>query len=227
MGFSKTIADGLLEPGSSTRTPSAWASPSTTPRSPPRSPRGAPTSRSRPPKPRVRRHARLREDGAPDPREEPQDQEVRRQVREKEIRNLHRMSPSDFREYQRGSSWPPACATSSRPGPVSENEASIVLPRESTATLDYVRFDRRFFDDLPSTSRRRPSTPGRTPNKEEVDKAWESAKAQVLPECRSVRESSSSSTRPPPTTRRPRPRADRARPGASTRAKTSPTSPAP
>ena len=109
---------------------------------------------------------------------------------EKQIRTITMMSPAEFRDYQRSELVAARMRdiVKSRVR-VGENEAFDQFSREkSTATLDYVRFDRRFFADLLVDMSQRSIDFWADAHKDEIEKTWESRKPQVLPECRSVRE---------------------------------------
>jgi peptidyl-prolyl cis-trans isomerase D len=109
---------------------------------------------------------------------------------EKQIRFYSMMSPTEFREYQRSELVAERMREIIKARVrVSENEAFDEFSREkSTVTLDYARFDRRFFADLYVDTSQKSIDFWIDAHREEVDKTWESRKAQVLPECRSVRE---------------------------------------
>jgi peptidyl-prolyl cis-trans isomerase D len=108
---------------------------------------------------------------------------------EKDIRARTRLSPAEFREYQRQE------LTAARMRDiikqrvhVGENEAFEQFSREkATATLDFVRLDRRFYADLVLDTSPKAVKAWADQNKEELDKVWESRKAQFLPECRVTR----------------------------------------
>jgi peptidyl-prolyl cis-trans isomerase D len=109
---------------------------------------------------------------------------------EKQIRYYSMMSPTEFREYQRSEMVAQRVRdiVKSRVR-VSENEAFEKFSRDkSTVTLDFARFDRRFFADLVVDTSEKAVDFWADAHKEEIDKAWEPRKAQVLPECRSVSE---------------------------------------
>jgi peptidyl-prolyl cis-trans isomerase D len=109
---------------------------------------------------------------------------------EKQIRYVSQMSPAEFRDYQRSEMIAARMRdlVKSRVR-ISEAEAFDRFAQErSTATLDYVRFDRRFYTDLLVDTSPTTVDAWVDAHKEEVDKAWESRKAQVLPECRSMSE---------------------------------------
>jgi len=109
---------------------------------------------------------------------------------EKQIRYVSQMSPAEFREYQRSELVAARMRDliKSRVR-ISESEAFDRFARErSTATLDYVRFDRRYYADLLVDTSPHTVDAWMDAHKEEIDKTWEGRKAQVLPECRSVSE---------------------------------------
>jgi peptidyl-prolyl cis-trans isomerase D len=108
---------------------------------------------------------------------------------EKDIRARTRLSPAEFREYQRQE------LTAARMRDivkqrvhVGENEAFEQFSREkATATLDFARLDRRFYADLVLDTSPKTVEAWALQNKEELDKVWEARKAQFLPECRVTR----------------------------------------
>jgi peptidyl-prolyl cis-trans isomerase D len=108
---------------------------------------------------------------------------------DKEVRTVTKMSQSDFREYQRKELIAARMREVVRSRVrVGENEAFEQFSREkSTRTLDYVRFDRRFYADLVVDTSERAVQAWANSNKEELDKTWEGRKAQYLPECRVAR----------------------------------------
>jgi peptidyl-prolyl cis-trans isomerase D len=109
---------------------------------------------------------------------------------EKQIRYASMMSPAEFREYQRSELIAARMRDLIRSRVrVGEAEAFDQFSRErSTVTLDYVRFDRRFFADLFVDNSQKAADAWAESHKEEVEKAWEGRKTQIMPECRSVRE---------------------------------------
>ncbi|WP_437839741.1 peptidylprolyl isomerase [Sorangium sp. So ce1153] len=109
---------------------------------------------------------------------------------EKQIRNITKMSPTDFREYQRKELIAARMRDFIRARVrVGENEAFEQFSREkSTRTLSYVRFDRRFYSDLIVDTSEKAIQAWADANKEELDKTWEGRKAQYLPECRVARD---------------------------------------
>jgi peptidyl-prolyl cis-trans isomerase D len=109
---------------------------------------------------------------------------------EKNIRSYSQMSPAEFRDYQRSEILAARMRDliKSRVR-IAEGEAYEQFSLEkSTVTLDYVRFDERFFADLVVDTTQKTADAWAESNKAELDKFWDSHKAQVLPECRSVRE---------------------------------------
>ncbi len=108
---------------------------------------------------------------------------------EKNIRQATRLSSLEFREFQRQE------LTAARMREiikqrvrVGENEAFEQFAREkATVTLDFARLDRRFYADLVLDTSPRAVEAWAAQNKEELDKVWESRKAQFLPECRVTR----------------------------------------
>jgi peptidyl-prolyl cis-trans isomerase D len=112
---------------------------------------------------------------------------------EKQIRFMSMMSPAEFRDYQRGEIVAARMREIVRARVhLGEAEAFERFSQEkSTVTLDYARFDRRFFADLLVDMSPKAVDAWAEAHKEELDKVWESRKAQILPECRSVREISS------------------------------------
>ncbi|WP_437785033.1 peptidylprolyl isomerase [Sorangium sp. So ce1097] len=108
---------------------------------------------------------------------------------ERQIRAITKMSPSDFRDYQRKELIAARMRDFIRARVrVGENEAFEQFSREkSTRTLSYVRFDRRFYSDLVVDTSEKAIQAWADANKEELDKIWEGRKAQYLPECRVAR----------------------------------------
>ena len=109
---------------------------------------------------------------------------------ERQVRNITKMSPTDFREYQRKELIAARMRDFIRARVrVGENEAFEQFSREkSTRALSYVRFDRRFYSDLIVDTSEKAIQAWADANKEELDKTWEGRKAQVLPECRVARD---------------------------------------
>lgn len=105
---------------------------------------------------------------------------------EREVRAITKMSPTDFREFQKKELIAARMRELIRARVrVGENEAFEQFSREkSTRTLSYVRFDRRFYADLVVDTSDKAIEAWASANKEELDKAWEGRKAKYLPECR-------------------------------------------
>jgi peptidyl-prolyl cis-trans isomerase D len=108
---------------------------------------------------------------------------------EKNIRQTTRLSSLEFREYQKLE------LTAARMRDivkqrvrVGETEAFEQFAREkATVTLDFARLDRRFYADLVLDTSPGVVQAWADKNKDELDKVWESRKAQFLPECRVTR----------------------------------------
>jgi peptidyl-prolyl cis-trans isomerase D len=108
---------------------------------------------------------------------------------EKDIRQRTRLSPAEFREFQKQELIAARMRDLIKERVhVGDNEAFEQFAREkSTASLDFVRLDRRFYADLVIDQSPRAVQAWADANKDELDKAWESRKAQFLPECRVTR----------------------------------------
>ena len=109
---------------------------------------------------------------------------------EKNIRTYTQMSPAEFREYQRSEILAERMRqiVKSRVR-VAEAEAFEAFSQEkSTVTLDYIRFAKRFYRELVVDASRKAVDAWADGNKDEIDKVWEARKAQIMPECRNVRE---------------------------------------
>ncbi|MFO0761847.1 MAG: peptidylprolyl isomerase, partial [Byssovorax sp.] len=108
---------------------------------------------------------------------------------EKDIRNRTRLSAAEFREYQKEELIAARMRDLVRERVhVGDNEAFEQFSREkSTASLDFVRFDRRFYADLLVDTSPAKIDDFETKNKADLDKMWESRKSQYLPECRVTR----------------------------------------
>lgn len=113
-----------------------------------------------------------------------------KKIYEKEVRRRTKLSPEDFRKYQKEEVIAARMRSLIRSRVrVGEDEARELFERErSTATVDYTRFDRRFYADLVVDRSQKAVDAWAEAHKEEVDKVWEGRKAQILPECRSVSE---------------------------------------
>ncbi|MCC6557679.1 MAG: peptidylprolyl isomerase [Polyangiaceae bacterium] len=108
---------------------------------------------------------------------------------EREVRTWAKMSPPDFRDFQRKELIAARMRDLIRARVrVGENEAFDQFSREkSTRTIDYVRFDRRFYADLIVDASDKAVDAWAFANKDELDKTWEARKPQFLPECRVTR----------------------------------------
>jgi peptidyl-prolyl cis-trans isomerase D len=108
---------------------------------------------------------------------------------EKNIRQTTRLSSLDFREYQKQELIAARMRDIVKQRVrVGESEAFEQFSREkATVTLDFVRLDRRFYADLVLDTSPKAVQAWADQNKEELDKVWESRKAQFLPECRVTR----------------------------------------
>lgn len=109
---------------------------------------------------------------------------------DKQVRQITRLSTPDFRAFQKNELVAARMRELVRERVrVGEDEAyEEYSSKKSTATLDYVRFDRRFYADLVVDTSPKAVDAWAAAHKEELDKVWEARKAQILPECRSVRE---------------------------------------
>ena len=108
---------------------------------------------------------------------------------EKEVRQRTKMSPAEFRDYQRAEIIAARMRDLVRARVrVGEDEAFDQFSREkATVTLSFARFDRRFYEDMVVDDAPKNVDAWAALNKEDLDKRWEAEKPQILPECRSVR----------------------------------------
>lgn len=108
---------------------------------------------------------------------------------EKDIRMRTRLSATEFREYQKQELIAHRMRELIKERVrVGENEAFEQFSREkSTAALDLIRLDRRFYLDLVVDQSPAKIEEWESKNKEEIDKVWEGRKSQFLPECRVTR----------------------------------------
>ncbi|APR78323.1 Peptidyl-prolyl cis-trans isomerase PpiD [Minicystis rosea] len=111
-------------------------------------------------------------------------------VYDKQVRQITRLSTPDFRAYQREEIVAARMRDLIRGrARIGENEAFEQYARDkSSVTLDYARFDRRFYADLVVDQSPKAIEAWADAHKDDLDKVWEARKAQILPECRSVRE---------------------------------------
>ena len=109
---------------------------------------------------------------------------------EKDIRARTKLSSEEYREYQKNELIAARMRDIIRSrARIGENEAREQFLRDkSTATLEYARFDRRFYADLVVDWSQKAIDEYAARSKDELDKVWESRKGQILPECRTVRE---------------------------------------
>ena len=110
-------------------------------------------------------------------------------VYQREVRFISKMHPSDFREYQKQELIAARMRDLVRARVrVGDAEAFEQFAREkSTATLDYVRLDRRFYADLVIDRAQKTIDAWAEGHKDELDKVWENRKSKFLPECRVIR----------------------------------------
>ena len=120
----------------------------------------------------------------------PKTKRFEKKVYEKEVRLRTRLSPEDFRAMQKSEMVAARMRDLVRSRVhVSEAEAYEEYARsKSTASLDYVRFDRRFYADMVLDTSQKAIDAWASSHKDEIEKVWEARKGQILPECRSVRE---------------------------------------
>jgi peptidyl-prolyl cis-trans isomerase D len=111
-------------------------------------------------------------------------------VYDKQVRQITLLSTPDFRAFQREEVIAARVRELVRARVrVGEDEAYEQFARDkSSVTLDYVRFDRRFYADLVVDQSPKAVEAWSEGHKEEIDKVWEARKSQIMPECRSVRE---------------------------------------
>jgi peptidyl-prolyl cis-trans isomerase D len=110
-------------------------------------------------------------------------------VYEKEIRVITKLSPVDFRDFQRDELLAERMRDLVRQRVrVSEGEAFEQFAREkSTATIESVKLDRRFFADVAVDPSPKAIDAWAAKNKDELEKIWQSRKSQFTPECRVLR----------------------------------------
>lgn len=124
------------------------------------------------------------------PVKSPKTKKYDQKVYDKEIRLRTRLSTIDFRAMQRDELIAARMRDLVRSRVrISEAEAYDAYAREkSTATVDYIRFDRRFYADMVADTSPKAIEAWSAAHKEDIDKVWESRKTQIMPECRSLRE---------------------------------------
>ncbi len=108
---------------------------------------------------------------------------------EKEIRFISKMSPADFREFQRQEMVAARMRDLVRARVrVGENEAFEQFSHEkSTAAIEWVKLDRAYYAEVVADTSQKAIDAFADQNKDEIDKVWEARKAQFLPECRVAR----------------------------------------
>jgi peptidyl-prolyl cis-trans isomerase D len=110
-------------------------------------------------------------------------------VHEKQVRSIAKMSPEDYREFQKKELIAARMRDLVRSrARVGENEAHAQFAREkSTATLSYVKLRRSFYEDTVIDASKPAIDAWAAAHKDELDKAWEGRKDTFLPECRVAR----------------------------------------
>lgn len=108
---------------------------------------------------------------------------------EKDIRRRTRLSPEEFRVYQRDELVAARMRALIRSRvQVSEAEAYEEFARlKSSAQVEYVRFDRNFYADMAVDTSPKTVEAWAATHKDEAEKAWEGRKGQIMPECRVTR----------------------------------------
>jgi peptidyl-prolyl cis-trans isomerase D len=110
-------------------------------------------------------------------------------VYERDVRNRTKMHPSDFRDFQRQELIAERMRDVIRArAHVAESEIFAQFTREkSTATLEYVRLDKRFYADMVVDRSQKTIDAWALTHKDDLDKVWENRKSKFLPECRQLR----------------------------------------
>jgi peptidyl-prolyl cis-trans isomerase D len=108
---------------------------------------------------------------------------------EREIRGRVRMSPDEFRDFQRQEIIAARMRDLARSRVrVGDQEAFAQYARaKSTTTLRYVRLQKSFYADLFVDKSPKAVDAWAEKNPDEINRTWESSKSQFLPECREVR----------------------------------------
>lgn len=108
---------------------------------------------------------------------------------EREVRLMSKMSPQDFRAYQKEEIIAGRMRELIRSRvQVGEAEAyAIYAQAESKATVQYARLDKRFYAELVADKSKKAIDAWVTLNKDEEERVWNSRKAQYTPECRVTR----------------------------------------
>ncbi|HVY48031.1 MAG TPA: peptidylprolyl isomerase [Minicystis sp.] len=107
---------------------------------------------------------------------------------EKVVRQYSRLSPTDFREWQKKELLAARMRDLVKERVrISEDEAFEQFVRDSSkATIDYANFDLRWYFQVIDTSQKKIDAWAEK-NKELIDKTWEARKNNYLPECRVTR----------------------------------------
>ncbi|MEZ4296360.1 MAG: peptidylprolyl isomerase [Polyangiaceae bacterium] len=105
---------------------------------------------------------------------------------EKTVRNVTKLSPADFREFEREEMIAARMRDliKSRVHVAEAEGYEDYARRKSTATLTYVKLDRNFYADLYVDSSQKAVDEWAAKNVEEINKTWESRKSQFEGECR-------------------------------------------
>jgi peptidyl-prolyl cis-trans isomerase D len=108
---------------------------------------------------------------------------------EKQVRMIGKMSPQDFRDFQKEELVASRMRDLVRSRvQVGEQEAfSRYAQDQSTATIGFIRLDKRFYADLVADASKKAIDAWVALNKEEEERVWNSRKAQYTPECRVAR----------------------------------------
>jgi peptidyl-prolyl cis-trans isomerase D len=108
---------------------------------------------------------------------------------ERQVRLIGKMSPQDFREYQKEELVASRMRDLVRSRvKVGEEEAFTRYAQDkTTATIGFIRLDKRFYADLVADKSKKAIDAWVLLNKEEEERVWNSRKAQYTPECRVAR----------------------------------------
>ena len=108
---------------------------------------------------------------------------------EREVRSMSKMSPQDFRAYQKEEIIAARMRDIVRSRvQVGDAEAyAMYAQAESKATVAYARLDKRFYAELVADKSEKAINAWVTLNKDEEERVWNSRKAQYTPECRVTR----------------------------------------
>jgi peptidyl-prolyl cis-trans isomerase D len=108
---------------------------------------------------------------------------------QREVRQIGKMSTQEFRAYQKEE------LVAARMRDIIRSRVQVGEPEayaryahdKTTATVSYVRLDKRFFADLIADKSQKAVDAWVSLNKEEEERVWNSRKAQYTPECRVTR----------------------------------------